>query len=82
MLVGYISGNAKIKAHENSLNTILDKSYYQGKTDTTTHLLTRLLKKEKKLGLDHSSLNKESQIRRNKLVVEHVCATRNRQEWE
>lgn len=82
LLVGYVSGNARIKAHENSLITILDKKYYQSKPESGTALLTRLLKKEKRLGLDHSSLTKESQIRRNKLLVEHVCAERNRKEWE
>ena len=34
------------------------------------------------MDLDHQSLAKDSKIRRNKLVLETVCAERNRKNWE
>jgi hypothetical protein len=82
MLQEYVAGASKTAAHENSLPNVINRTYYTKNKETGTHILTRLLKKEKRLGLDTQLLAKESQIRRNKLVVEHVLAERNKREWE
>lgn len=82
VLVGYVESAPKAFAVENVLPTVIQSTYYTKNKESGPHLLTRLLQKEKRLGLDNQLLAKESQIRRNKLVVEHVMAERNRRQWE
>ena len=70
---------------ESNLPVLLQNSYYRQKARENLHdnpILTRLLQKEKKQDLDHNLLSNESNIRKNKLVIEHIIKERRKKDYE
>jgi hypothetical protein len=84
----YIVSNMKTGALEKELPVILSKNHYRSKEPTGRPLLTRLMQKSKKEkgsneldAVNLGQLSNESNLRRNRLVLEDVMRQRSNTEW-
>jgi hypothetical protein len=86
-LDSYVSQNKKVaKAQEVELPVILGKEYFEQRESIHRPILTRLMRKIKheggnNLNLSLKDLQSESNIRRNRLVLEDVLCRREKQTW-
>ena len=77
-----IHHQVKSLAHETALPKIMEKTYYKEKETFKSINLSRMLHWNKGLmGISHQNLTKESAICRNRIVLEHVLASRNMRGW-
>ena len=70
-------------AHEPGLSGVIRSAYFKEKETIKRQNLASLLKSSKNQNdLDYQNLSKESTLARNKIVCEHVIASRNMRDWK
>ena len=82
VLYDHIVKNTTSKNHETELPVILNTKYFKEREKVSVPVATRLMKKTGQTDTHFKTLKKESKMRRNKLLLEHVVEQRNRRDWE